>query len=542
MRIEKLNKDGSFSSLIQDYSDISRDNGGQGIFREDVSLQKGWYHILVKAVNSTGATVAINDLKAGVGNVFIIAGQSNAQGIKDGVLLPTDNAYDCVVSNNWLGECSWVTSPAPAYVPYPLFPVFSRLGNGNNIAPNGYNNWAYSRLGNLQVDATSAPIAFFNAAHGSTDINAWKTSSDGGAVTGMPFIGHPCSILSVPNNSGLPYIRLKQSLNYYASMFGSRGVLWHQGEAETEHKFGNPSYNSDYVNKLNYVIAKSRAQYGYNIPWFVSRDATLISKKNDATGVWTYGITEPTIKSNQNTVATTSPNLTGAITDGLNKDYRKPNDFVHLNDNATYKGLTSLANSWHSSLGSTGSGYAAQSLPAITMSYNSSNDSYTAYAPSGYVDYKWVTANGDLDRGVGSGSSGSSLLMGGAGVRCWVKNSTGNWMVTPMVYPQTCRSGARKAALESSETVPLEIVYGLRVFPNPSVGSIRVQFDLPKAGQVQLNIITQNGERLKKVADGYHDKGPFTYPIDVSSLQDGIYFCQLKIGDISLVKKIVVAK
>ena len=46
-----------------------------------MDLGVGGYQIYVKAVNSIGGAIAINDVRTGVGSVFIIAGQSNASGI-----------------------------------------------------------------------------------------------------------------------------------------------------------------------------------------------------------------------------------------------------------------------------------------------------------------------------------------------------------------------------------------------------------------------------------------------------------------------------
>ena len=144
MRIERLDKYGSFASLVQDYTDITRDNGGMGLFFEETYLANGWYHIYVKAINSGGGLVAINEVKVGVGNVFIIAGQSNAQSVINpggvGATLPSDTPYDCVVSNNWIGDCDYVTSSSPNYIPYPYFPSFQKMAIGSSIAPTGYNS------------------------------------------------------------------------------------------------------------------------------------------------------------------------------------------------------------------------------------------------------------------------------------------------------------------------------------------------------------------------------------------------------------------
>jgi hypothetical protein len=541
MRIEKLDKNGAFSSLVQDYTDISRDNGGMGLFREESYLQKGWYHIIVKAINSGSSIVAINDVKVGVGNVFIISGQSNASGISEsgGVapLLPTDVAYDCVVTNNWLGNCDWISFPAPAYIPYPVFPSFSKLTSTGKIAPNGYNTWAYSRLGNLHSDATNAPVAFFNTASQGTDIDSWKTSADGGSVTSIPNIGWPCNA-TMPSNSGLPYKRLKQSLNYYGGLFGTAGVLWHQGEAETAHKQSDPSYNSDYVNKLNYVISKSRTDFGYTVPWYVSKNATLIGKNTG--GTWS-GLTDATVASNQGTVAALNSN--GATTDAISINHRHPNDKTHFNENSSNKGLTALANSWNTNIGSSVSGVAAQSLPYVSMYYNSSTDVYTATVSSGYSDYVWVYVNGNLDRGAGSGSTDYSRALAGSGMRCWVKNGSGNWSLTPIIYSQYCRSGARMSGLDSAaEKTDIEISYNFNVYPNPGGTNLRVDFKISEPSQVQVNLIDPNGVVLQNVVSNVHAKGNFTYPLNVSGLKDGTYYCQLKSGDISIIKRVIVRK
>ncbi|OJV17176.1 MAG: hypothetical protein BGO21_07285 [Dyadobacter sp. 50-39] len=207
-------------------------------------------------------------------------------------------------------------------------------------------------------------------------------------------------------------------------------------------------------------------------------------------------------------------------------------------------GQTNLANSWNTGIGTSGGGTAAQTVPPITMSYNSSTDVYTASAPSGYVDYKWVVGNGELDRGVGSGSSASSMALAGAGVRCWVKNSTGNWKLTPLVYAQTCRSGARLGAGDGShsDTPGNEELINLTVSPNPGADQVNIRFNLLNSAQVSLNIINDNGQILRKVVNNQHGKGSFNYLVNVSDLPDGIYLCQLKANDISLVKKLLVKK
>jgi hypothetical protein len=77
---------------------------------------------------------------------------------------------------------------------------------------------------------------------------------------------------------------------------------------------------------------------------------------------------------------------------------------------------------------------------------------------------------------------------------------------------------------------------------DPASDNFNAKFDLPNPGQVQVNIINSNGQLLQKVVENFHAKGSFTYPVNVSSLADGVYLCQLKADDISIVKRFVVRK
>ncbi|GAB4044606.1 T9SS type A sorting domain-containing protein [Spirosoma jeollabukense] len=263
----------------------------------------------------------------------------------------------------------------------------------------------------------------------------------------------------------------------------------------------------------------------------MSAPATYFSYKN----LGIIGLTNPTVQSDQSSVAASTGS--GASTDGIDYQHRHPEDFVHLNENPSYQGLTALANSWQNALGSSGYGVAAQTMPSVSLQYNSSAGTFTAYAPSGYSDYKWVNGNGDLDNGTGGGSSAYSAVLG-TGMRCWVKNGNGNWSLTPMVYPQSCTSGARKAAI--GEPGEADFGYKLSIFPNPSSIQTTVQFEIPYPANVEVDFIDVTGQVKQTVAKNRHDKGAFTYPVNIASLPAGIYYCRLKAGDVSIIKKMVV--
>ena len=59
----------------------------------------------------------------------------------------------------------------------------------------------------------------------------------------------------------------QKALNYYASIFGVRAILWHQGESDNYAQFSQSTAKSN----LEYVINKSRTTLGSNISWVVSK-------------------------------------------------------------------------------------------------------------------------------------------------------------------------------------------------------------------------------------------------------------------------------
>lgn len=90
-KVNRLNiSDESFNSTVINWTTHSTQFGG--LFRIPLSsLSGGWYSIEISANFSGGQQTA--SIKFGVGEVFLIAGQSNAQGVNS-VSLYSTVAYD----------------------------------------------------------------------------------------------------------------------------------------------------------------------------------------------------------------------------------------------------------------------------------------------------------------------------------------------------------------------------------------------------------------------------------------------------------------
>ncbi|MCF0050265.1 sialate O-acetylesterase [Dyadobacter sp. LJ53] len=256
-------------------------------------------------------------VKFGIGDIFIFAGQSNAQGTGDiKYALPSNaNIPEWVVRTLEDRTCT-KTFPASFTSMFSLNTP-DRAKQYGRLGPSGNSTWAYAALGKLISDSNGGmPVAFFNAASGGTTITQWKQGSEG-VEAKHPYTGAQICVgynqgSMVPSDYyGLPYTTLKNALNYYGSLFGVRAVLWHQGEADADLSV-NPVYkatsSADYQTKLQAVIAKSRADFGApNLAWYVSKAS--ISK---------FGPLNAMIRTGQSNAASGPPNLSGSETDYVN--------------------------------------------------------------------------------------------------------------------------------------------------------------------------------------------------------------------------------
>ncbi|WP_229220147.1 sialate O-acetylesterase, partial [Dyadobacter beijingensis] len=328
-----------------------------GMFYVLPVINKGWYlcEILLNDVVYTSN-------KFGVGDVFIIAGQSNAQGVDNlsYKLPPSTGIPEWVVGTSEDKTCTKKLPESFTHM-FPLntsddFKRHSRLG------PTGNTIWAYAVLGKLISDANGGmPVAFFNAATGGSTITEWKQGSDGVEAkhpsTGAQVcLGYQGGSVVPKDYYGQPYTALKTALNYYGALYGVRAVLWHQGETDADLNVDaiyKASSAADYQAKLQAVIAKSRSDFAApNLTWYICKAS--ISK---------FGPINSTIRTGQGNTPAGSTILSGADTDYVvgsagtttandGGDDDRTNDDTHFFEGlGAIKGLTWLANKWAATIG-----------------------------------------------------------------------------------------------------------------------------------------------------------------------------------------------
>ena len=215
-------------------------------FRGNVTVTAGWYRLDVRAKNGSTVLNQTSVNRVGVGEVFVIAGQSNVYGGFQRVPGAAEDRVSCVdFRQDSLSE--------------QLLPLrFSHVSYGSSIGPSQPPH-IWGMLGDALVQRLNVPVLFLGAALGGTSSDQWQQSATGA-------IG--------PTQHSAVYRRLGVVLQHYVARTGARAVLWHQGESDPH------TSQQTYFSNIRQVIEKSRQQTGYVLPWMVSRVSYIGGQTN----------------------------------------------------------------------------------------------------------------------------------------------------------------------------------------------------------------------------------------------------------------------
>jgi hypothetical protein len=79
-------------------------------------------------------------------------------------------------------------------------------------------------------------------------------------------------------------------------------------------------------------------------------------------------------------------------------------------------------------------------------------------------------------------------------------------------------------------------------YPNPFNPSTTISFGIPKSEFVSLKIYNSSGQTIAELAGKEYPAGRHSVTFNTSSLASGVYFCAMKAGDYSVVKKMTFLK
>lgn len=334
-----------------------------GYFTGKIQGQGGWYKLDIRVSKDNVILQTKTIEKVGIGEVFIALGQSNAQGIPNyGAKGATDDRVNTIDFQN-----TEVLDPLPENL------NFVQLSEKVNIAPQGDGPWCYGELGDRLVKRLNVPVAFFNEGLLLVSVINWRESAEGKPT--FNFVLDVGGRFQLPK--GLPYVNLRNTLNYYGSLMGVRSLLWMQGETDNS---PNKLSADVYSTNLQRLIDISRNDFDENLTWMVAR-----------TSVTYQAPSNPEITGGQNRVINKVGNnvFAGPFTDNL--QIPRP-DNVHFQNIPGNMGISLLAENWDKSLDDNFFKNSKPILakPIIEPEINcDTNNRVSLKLPEGLKSYEW---------------------------------------------------------------------------------------------------------------------------------------------------------
>ncbi|GAB3502658.1 T9SS type A sorting domain-containing protein [Emticicia fontis] len=337
-------------------------NPNFGSFSGGIYAVGGWYKLEVRAIYGNNVISTVSIEKVGLGEVFLIAGQSNAQGYEGRGNPPSlDDRVNIVTNFYSYGQITEVP-----------FPVVGHLDENMKIAPLGNGSWCWGKLGDLLTTKLDVPVMFFNAAFEALGVEEWSKSANG--ERGQDFYSGNYAM------PGYPFENIRKSMHNYANMFGVRAILWHQGETDNDK---GTSFDT-YKNALQYVIQRSRNDSGREISWMVSKASR------------TRRGTSQTIIEAQRAIIREYPNVfNGPDTD----------EILHRSDGVHFESfsLIQLAEAWSDRLNDDffirSNPIPASSPLSFQMfcSPDNVNTPLNIFMPDGFKEYYWTNGFGNIN-------------------------------------------------------------------------------------------------------------------------------------------------
>ncbi len=219
-----------------------------GKFRASLPAPAGGWYRLELRVTTNGTThgeAAVDHV--GVGEVFLIAGQSNSANHGEEKQQPKSDLVSAGHNGTW----------QPAHDPQP-----GASGGGGSFIP---------AFGDAMVERFKVPVGIIATGVGATSVREWLPS-------GIPFPNPPTltgNVTKLPDetwqSNGALFDRLTERMKQ-AGPHGFRAVLWHQGESDANQSDPTRTLpGALYENMLGLIIHQADREVGRKVPWFVAQ-------------------------------------------------------------------------------------------------------------------------------------------------------------------------------------------------------------------------------------------------------------------------------
>jgi hypothetical protein len=270
-------------------------------FTGQISVVAGGFYIVeIKATNPAGPPTSLTVPNVGVGEVFVISGQSNSTNYGE-VLQKTQTG----MVTNFSGT-QWFL----ANDPQPGVQDDSKKGS---FIPS-FGDALYRRY--------HVPIGIASVGHGSTSVRQWLPA--GSPIKVMPtmtrYIKTDTDGTLVSDGTLFDGMMLRI---HQLGVHGFRALLWHQGESDSHQPAAHDIDADTYRSMMVTLIRASRKEAGWDFPWIVAQ-ATYHTPDDQSC---------PPIRDAQRSLWQPGLSLEGPDTDSLTAPYRQNGGKgTHLND------------------------------------------------------------------------------------------------------------------------------------------------------------------------------------------------------------------
>lgn len=227
---------------------IPLDSAAQQFHGELERAAGGFFAVEVRALRNGGPVAETAVRHVGIGEVFVIAGQSNSTNYGEERQVSRTRMVVTFSGELW----RIADDPQPG--------VQDESRDGSFIPA----------FGDALYDRLRVPIAVASVGAGSTSVRQWLPK-------GERFRNQPTMTRFVAPAPGGAWESTGQLFDGMMRRIrqlgdhGFRALLWHQGESDAHQPPGHEISGNDYRNLMERLIAASRAAAGWNFPWFVAR-------------------------------------------------------------------------------------------------------------------------------------------------------------------------------------------------------------------------------------------------------------------------------
>jgi hypothetical protein len=283
-----------------------------GAFTSDITMPAGgWYALELRETGADKAAAGLRIDHVGIGEVFVVAGQSNSTNYGSEPQKPQSGMVSTFDGENW----RVADDPQPGT---------QDRGRGGSFLP---------AFGDAMARRFHVPIGVACCGSGGTSVRQWLPKGE--RIDVRPSTSRAIRQIA-PGQwecTGELYAGLLKRIRALGP-HGFRALLWHQGESDAGQAPDRQITAERYRRLLEQIIRQSRKDARWDFPWFVAQ-ATYHSPADPA---------NPEFRAAQRAVCTDGLALPGPDTDALGPEFRHG---VHFNP----KGLQAHGGLWAQSVG-----------------------------------------------------------------------------------------------------------------------------------------------------------------------------------------------